>query len=71
MGSSACLHGQMAIFFKATEVMRPKPDGIFWVEMANGSGGFISLHFLHDGINCHFLQGLISTGSINRFFNFL
>ncbi len=33
--------------------------------------GFTSLKFLDDGVNRHFLQGIVSIGSINGLFNFL
>jgi hypothetical protein len=42
-------------------LLRVTPDG----------GEFIILHLLYDGLNRHFLQGLIYIGSVNGRFDFL
>jgi hypothetical protein len=59
MGSSDLLHGQAAIFFNdgghRGDELR-SPHVFFRIEMAQISGGFVSLHLLNDGVDRRFLQ---------------
>ncbi len=72
MGDSKRFDTQAEILFNGGSDRSDKSsvsDSFLFIQVALVGGGFASLNFLDDRVNCHFLKRLVPKGSVHGFSN--